>query len=108
MGERRRQPRHQLHRAQVHILLEALAQREQQLQMVRRMLKGVSQRDREVLRRFYVDGQAQEEICAAMGLSFNQYRLLKSRAKARFRDMTQRALQLAGRRSGGSLAEGQK
>jgi hypothetical protein len=41
-------------------------------------------RDREILQRFYVLEQPHEQIRADMGLSYNQFRLLKSRAKARF------------------------
>ena len=73
---------------------EKSAQQEQRTEVVRRLLKGASRRDREVLRRFYMEEQSQEQICAEMGLSYNQFRLLKSRAKARFSEMGQR---MAGR-----------
>jgi RNA polymerase sigma-70 factor (ECF subfamily) len=56
----------------------------QQIGIARKVLEGVSGRDREILQRFYVRGQSQEQICAVMELSCNQFRLLKSRAKARF------------------------
>ena len=79
---------------------EKAAQQEERTEVVRRLLKGVSRRDREVLRRFYMEEQSQEQICAEMGLSYNQFRLLKSRAKARFGEMGRRVagrLGLSGR-----------
>jgi RNA polymerase sigma factor (sigma-70 family) len=56
----------------------------QRAEIARRVFNGVSRRDREILRRFYLLEQPQELICQEMGLSYNQFRLLKSRAKARF------------------------
>ena len=64
--------------------------------VVRRLLKGLSRRDREVLRRFYVEEQPQEQICEEMQLTYNQFRLLKSRAKARFSEMGRRVAQRMG------------
>jgi RNA polymerase sigma-70 factor (ECF subfamily) len=62
----------------------------QRAEIARKVLNGVSQRDREILNRFYVLEQSQEQICGEMGLSYNQFRLLKSRAKARFGEMGKR------------------
>jgi RNA polymerase sigma-70 factor (ECF subfamily) len=62
----------------------------QRAEIARRALSSVSRRDREILNRFYVLEQPQEEICAAMGLTYNQFRLLKSRAKARFGELGKR------------------
>jgi len=59
-------------------------QARQRAEIARRVFRGVSGRDREILRRFYLLEQPQELICEEMGLSYNQFRLLKSRAKARF------------------------
>jgi RNA polymerase sigma-70 factor, ECF subfamily len=59
----------------------------QRHEIATRVLKGISARDRDILNRFYVLEQSQEQICAAMGLTFNQFRLLKSRAKARFGEL---------------------
>jgi len=59
----------------------------QRAEIARKVLDGVSRRDREILKRFYVLEQAQEQICAEMGLTYNQFRLLKSRAKARFGEL---------------------
>jgi len=62
----------------------------QRSEIARKVLNGVSRRDREILNRFYVLEQSQERICAEMGLSYNQFRLLKSRAKARFGELGKR------------------
>jgi RNA polymerase sigma-70 factor (ECF subfamily) len=56
------------------------------------VLDGLSVRDREILSRFYLDEQTQEEICDEMDLSETQFRLLKSRAKARFGELGKRKL----------------
>jgi RNA polymerase sigma-70 factor, ECF subfamily len=65
----------------------------QRVEIARRMFNGLSLRDREVLRRFYLLQQPQDLICQEMGLSYNQFRLLKSRAKARFGKLGQRLAQ---------------
>lgn len=62
----------------------------QRLDIARKVLNGVSRRDREILNRFHVLEQSQEQICLEMGLSYNQFRLLKSRAKARFGELGKR------------------
>jgi RNA polymerase sigma-70 factor (ECF subfamily) len=62
----------------------------QRAEIARKVLTGISIRDREILQRFYVDEQSQEQICSEMGLTYNQFRLLKSRAKARFGDLGRR------------------
>ena len=62
----------------------------QRAEIARKVLNGVSRRDREILNRFYVLEQSQEQICADMELSYNQFRLLKSRAKARFGELGKR------------------
>lgn len=62
----------------------------QRTEIARRVFKGVSKRDREILRRFYLLEQSQEVICREMGLTYNQFRLLKSRAKAKFGKLGQR------------------
>jgi RNA polymerase sigma-70 factor, ECF subfamily len=57
------------------------------------VLRSMSSRDREVLTRFYLHEQTQEQICADMDLTETQFRLLKSRAKARFGELGRRKLQ---------------
>ena len=56
------------------------------------VLRSVSERDREILTRFYLKEQTQEEICESMNLSETQFRLLKSRAKARFGELGRKTL----------------
>jgi len=57
------------------------------------VLRSMSSRDRDILTRFYLHEQSQEQICADMNLSETQFRLLKSRAKARFGELGKRKLQ---------------
>jgi RNA polymerase sigma-70 factor, ECF subfamily len=57
-----------------------------------RVLKGISRRDREILIRFYLREESQEVICEKMNLTETQFRLLKSRAKARFGELGKRRL----------------
>jgi DNA-directed RNA polymerase specialized sigma24 family protein len=56
------------------------------------VLRSLSRRDRDILTRFYLHEQSPEEICQDMGLSETQFRLLKSRAKARFGEMGKKKL----------------
>jgi RNA polymerase sigma-70 factor (ECF subfamily) len=71
---------------------EETAMREQKAKIMGEILDEISSRDREILTRFYISEQSQEEICAAMGLSETQFRLLKSRAKARFGEIGKKKL----------------
>jgi RNA polymerase sigma-70 factor (ECF subfamily) len=57
------------------------------------VLRSMSSRDRDILMRFYLQEQTQEQICADMNLTETQFRLLKSRAKARFGELGRRKLQ---------------
>ncbi len=73
-------------------------------QLAQRLLATLKPREREVLDRYYVNEEPKEAICAAMGLSETQFRLLKSRARQR---MTQRFAEVraaspSGRRTGWS------
>ena len=69
-----------------------------------RVLNGLPQRDREVLVRFYLREQTADEICRDMGLTETQFRLIKSRAKARYGKLGQR--RLAPRVAPGSMSPG--
>jgi hypothetical protein len=51
---------------------------------VQQALATLSKREREVLTRFYLQEQSPDRICSEMALSQHEFRLLKSRAKARF------------------------
>jgi len=74
---------------------EAIDQQHEAL--AKEVLRGISGRDREILTRFYLLEETQEQICAVMNLSETQFRLLKSRAKARFGDLGRRRLAGRGR-----------
>lgn len=63
---------------------EQNAIRRENERIARKVLKSIAPRDREVLIRFYLWEQSAEQICGEMGLTETQFRLLKSRAKARF------------------------
>ncbi|HZU24706.1 MAG TPA: sigma-70 family RNA polymerase sigma factor [Bryobacteraceae bacterium] len=62
-------------------------------EMMLGILRSLSERDREILTRFYLREQSQEQICTEMELSETQFRLLKSRAKARFGELGKKRLQ---------------
>jgi RNA polymerase sigma-70 factor (ECF subfamily) len=64
----------------------------QRVEIMETVLRGLSRRDREILTRFYLMEQTQEEICSEMDLSDTQFRLLKSRAKARFGELGRKTL----------------
>ena len=66
--------------------------RDERTNLMLRVLRGISSRDREILTRFYLYEQTQEQICEEMGLSETQFRLLKSRAKARFGELGKRRI----------------
>jgi RNA polymerase sigma factor (sigma-70 family) len=55
-----------------------------------RLLRSLPSRDREVLTRFYLQEQSAERICADMNLTETQFRLIKSRAKARYGELGKR------------------
>jgi len=61
-------------------------------ELINQVLAGLSEKDREILTRFYVLEQSQDEICREMALSETQFRLLRSRAKARFRELGNKKL----------------
>lgn len=64
--------------------IDELLSSRQIVQQAQEMLTCVSTRQAEVLRRFYVLEQSARTIQAEMGLSPNQFRMIKWRAKARF------------------------
>jgi len=65
----------------------------QKIELMKTVLRELSEKDREILTRFYLHEQTQEQICEDMDLSDTQFRLLKSRAKARFGELGKRKLQ---------------
>jgi len=56
-------------------------------EFVDQVMAALSQRDREILTRFYLREESQDQICHEMALTETQFRLLKSRAKARFGEL---------------------
>jgi RNA polymerase sigma factor (sigma-70 family) len=57
---------------------------EENTQMALNLLESLHTREREVLVRFYLHEQTPAEICRDLDLSITQFRLAKSRAKAKF------------------------
>jgi RNA polymerase sigma-70 factor (ECF subfamily) len=62
---------------------ERLYLRDERRSIARAVLNQLSDREREILQRFYVQEQSEEEIQQAMNLTPTQFRLAKWRAKAR-------------------------
>jgi RNA polymerase sigma factor (sigma-70 family) len=72
---------------------QEVLERKQNQEIVERVMRSMSRRDREILTRFYLMDQSMDQICQAMDLNENQFRLLKSRAKRRFSEEGRRRLQ---------------
>jgi RNA polymerase sigma-70 factor (ECF subfamily) len=68
----------------------------QKAELMESALSALSERDREILVRFYLKEQPQEEICREMDLTETQFRLLKSRAKAKFGEIGKKKLAASG------------
>lgn len=56
---------------------------QQRVKIMRELLSTLSDREREVLTRFYLREQSKEQICAELNITSTQFRLTKSRAKQR-------------------------
>jgi len=69
---------------------QVIQQQNQELAM--RVLGSLHKRDREVLIRFYLQEQAPEQICREMDLTPTQFRLIKTRAKARYTELGKRRM----------------
>src|SRR5256714_4220282 len=69
---------------------EAMIQ--QKAELMKSVLSCLSERDRDILVRFYLLEQTQEQICREMSLTETQFRLLKSRAKAKFGEIGRKKL----------------
>ncbi len=65
----------------------------QRKELVISVLNRLSSRDREILTRFYLYEETQDQICEEMSLTETQFRLLKSRAKARFGELGKKRFQ---------------
>jgi RNA polymerase sigma-70 factor, ECF subfamily len=68
----------------------------QKTELMKSALEALSQRDRDILVRFYLKEQPQEQICREMSLTETQFRLLKSRAKAKFGEIGRKKLATSG------------
>lgn len=68
----------------------------QKAELMKSALDALSQRDRDILIRFYLQEQPQEQICREMALTETQFRLLKSRAKAKFGEIGKKKLAASG------------
>lgn len=66
---------------------ETVFVRAAQQHVMKMALQGISDRDRNILTRFYLLGQSKERICGALNLSETQFRVSKSRAKAKFAEL---------------------
>lgn len=73
---------------------ESIAIEHEYQRLALRILRGLCKRDREVLIRFYLREQSAAEICSDLDLTETQFRLIKSRAKARFGEMGRRRFSL--------------
>ncbi len=71
---------------------EQAAMFRQRTELINRVLGEMTDRDREILTRFYLEEEGQDQICAEMTLTETQFRLLKSRAKARFGELGRKKL----------------
>jgi RNA polymerase sigma factor (sigma-70 family) len=66
---------------------------DEQVRVMMGTLDSMPARDRELLTRFYIKDESQEQICAEMNLTDTQFRLFKSRAKARFGERGRRRVE---------------
>jgi DNA-directed RNA polymerase specialized sigma24 family protein len=65
---------------------------QEQKQFVRLTLARLSEREAEILSRFYLQEQTEMQIRSEMDLTHTQYRLLKWRSKARFEQMSRKQM----------------
>lgn len=66
---------------------ERKAIEQENIGLAMRVLNTLPLRDRQVLIRFYLQEQSPRQICRELGLTPTQFRLTKSRAKARFTEL---------------------
>ena len=65
---------------------------QQRREWVRFTLARLTERESQILSRFYLQEQTEAQICAEMGLTHTQYRLLKWRSKARFAQLSRKEI----------------
>jgi RNA polymerase sigma-70 factor, ECF subfamily len=73
---------------------EAELSRKEMVGIARRILRSLPERDRQVLERFYLKEQSPEQIQTELKLTATQFRLIKSRSKARFAELCKSALEM--------------
>jgi RNA polymerase sigma-70 factor, ECF subfamily len=66
---------------------------QERAQILRELLGTLKPEEREILTRFYLQGQKPEQICEEMQLTETQFRLNKSRSKKKLEVLTQKRLQ---------------
>ena len=66
---------------------------QERMRLIIRVLSDIPDRDREILTRFYLREQSQEQICEEMSLTETQFRLIKSRAKAKFGEIGRKKME---------------
>jgi RNA polymerase sigma factor (sigma-70 family) len=71
---------------------EQLALRSEREAIAKRILTALPPMGQEILIRFYINGESQAEIVAAMGITGTQFRLEKSRAKLKFAEHVKQSL----------------
>ena len=64
----------------------------EKIEIMKRVLRQLSDRDFEVLIRSHLREEPMEQICEEMGLTPSQFQLVKSRAKARLAELMRRKL----------------
>lgn len=64
----------------------------QNIMLMKQLLGNLSARDLEILTRYYLHEQPEEQIRREMALTATQFNLIKSRAKARFANLVHRRL----------------
>jgi RNA polymerase sigma-70 factor, ECF subfamily len=62
----------------------------QKLDLMKRVLAGMTQKDRQVLTRFYLNEQTEQQICAEMNISRVQFQDVKTRLEIRCRELGKR------------------
>lgn len=71
---------------------EQLAMRSEREAIAKRILTALPPLGQEILIRFYINGESEAEIVAAMGITGTQFRLAKSRAKLKYAELVQQSL----------------
>lgn len=64
----------------------------QRSRLIQKVLGDLCPRDREILTRYYLYEQSEDKICTELCLSEAQFRVLRSRAKARFGELGKKRL----------------